>query len=168
MHIISISITHTIDTARDTHLREPDHANGENEGPDELDAGRDPPCRVIGAVLGRVVDDGGEEQADGDRPLVPGHNGTTDPLGRTLGLVHGDEDRDEPDTETGEDTADDEGGKVASTSLEGNTEAEDEAGDDDTDATANDVSDGGAEKSTWRNASVSQKGSLARDVTGGD
>ncbi len=130
-------------------LGEVEHAAGEDEGPDELDRDGDPPCGVVGAVLGRVVDDGGEEETDGDGPLVPGNDGTTNPLGRALGLVHGDEGRDETDTGTGEDTADDERREIAGTGLEGNTKAEDQAGDDDTDATTEDIGDGRTEESTW-------------------
>ena len=110
-----------------THLWEPKHTNSENERPDKLNARWDTPRRVVIAVLSRVVDDGGEEETDGDRPLVAGDDGAADPLGGALGLVHGDEGGDETDAETGEDTADDEGGEVEGTGLEGDAEAEDEA-----------------------------------------
>ena len=108
-------------------LGEVEHADGEDEGPDELNGDGDAPGGVVVAVLGRVVDDGGEEETDGDGPLVAGDDGAADPLGGALGLVHGDEGGDETDTETGEDTADDEGGEVEGTGLEGDAEAEDEA-----------------------------------------
>ena len=70
-----------------THLWEPDHTNGEDECPNKLDTRGDTPSRVVIAVLCRVVDDGGEEETDGDRPLVARDDGTTNPLGGTLGLV---------------------------------------------------------------------------------
>ena len=114
----------------------------EDEGADELDAGGDPPRRVVVAVLGRVVDDGREQETDGDRPLVAGHDGATDPLGRALGLVHGDEGGDETDAETGEDTAYDEDVHVVCSGLEGDTDGEDQAGDDDTNATTEVVGGG--------------------------
>ena len=133
-------------------LGEVEHAGGEDERPDELNCDGDAPCRVVRAVLGRVVDNGGEEETDRDRPLVARNDGTTDPLGRALGLVHGDEGGDETDTCTGEDTADDERGQVGSTSLECNTEAEDQAGGDDANATTEDISDGRTEQSTCTKA----------------
>ena len=105
-----------------TYLGQVEHTTCEDERPDELDTGGDTPCRVVIAVLSGVVDDGREQETDGDSPLVAGNDGTTDPLGRTLGLVHGDEDGHEADTETGEHTANDEGGPLVATRLEGNTE----------------------------------------------
>ena len=129
-------------------LREVEHADDEDERPDELDGDGDAPGGVVVAVLGRVVDDGGEEETDGDRPLVARDDGAADPLGGALGLVHGDEGGDETDAETGKDTADDEDGEGGRAGLEGNADAEDEAGDDNADATTDDVSDRGAKEST--------------------
>ena len=135
-------------TVQGTYLRKQEHADEEDEGPDELNGDGDAPGGVVVAVLGRVVDDGGEEETDGDRPLVAGNDGAADPLGGALGLVHGDEGGDETDTETGEDTADDEGGPLVATSLEGNTEREDESGNKDTAATTEVISDPSTEEST--------------------
>ena len=129
-------------------LREIEHAGREDERPDELDGDRDLPRGVVRAVLGCVVHDGGEQETDSDRPLVAGNDGTTDPLGRTLGLVHGDEGGDETDTGTGKDTADNEGGEVGSTRLESDTEGENQAGEDDAKATTKDISHGSTEKGT--------------------
>lgn len=134
--------------ARCTHLRKEPHAVEDDESPDELDGRRDTPCRMAVAVLGRVVDDGREQQTDGDGPLVAGDDGATDPFRCALGLVHGHEGGDETDTETGEDTADDEGRNVVGTGLEGDTEAEDEAGELDTVTTTEDIGDGSAEEGT--------------------
>ena len=103
---------------------------------------------MVVAVLGRVVDDGCEEETDGDRPLVSGHDGTTDPLGRALGLVHGDEGGYATDTGTGKDTADNEGGEVGSTRLESDTEGENQAGEDDAKATTKNIGHGSTEKGT--------------------
>ena len=105
---------------------------------------------MVIAALGTLVDTGGKQETDGDGPLVAGDDGPTDPLGGTLGLVHGDEGRDETDAETGEDTADDEGGEVEGAGLEGDAKAEDEGGADDADTTTNDIGDGSTEESTWR------------------
>ena len=101
---------------------------------------------MILAILGSVVDDGSEKETDGDRPLVPGDDGTTDPLWRALGLVHGDESRDQTDTETGEETTDDEGCPVVSAGLESDTKREDNACDNDTDTTTEDIRGGSAAK----------------------
>lgn len=110
---------------RITNLREPDHTDGEDERPDELDGGGDTPRRVVVTVLGGIVDDVCEQDTNGDGPLVARHDRTTDPLGRALGLVHGDEGRHETDTETGADTTDDEGSPLVAADLEGDTERED-------------------------------------------
>ena len=101
------------------------------------------------AVLGGIVDDGRKQQTDGDSPLVAGHDGAPDPLGRALGLVHGDEGGDETDTETCEDTANNEGRNVVGASLESDTKAEDDAGELNTVPTTDDIGDGSAEKGTW-------------------
>ena len=103
---------------------------------------------MVGAVLGRIVDDGGKKETDSDSPLVACYDCATDPLGRTLGLVHGDEGGYETDTGTGKDTADNEGGEVGSTRLESDTEGENQAGEDDAKATTKDISHGSTEKGT--------------------
>ena len=94
-------------------------------------------------VLGGVIDDGGKEKADGDGPLVARDDGATDPLGRALGLVHGDEGGDEADAGAREEAADDEGGPVVGAGLEGDAEGKDDAGDDDAHAAAEDVGERG-------------------------
>lgn len=134
-------------------LGEERHASSEDESPDELDAGGDLPGRVVGAVLSRVVDDGSEEETDGDGPLVARDDGTTNPLGRAFGLVHGDQARDHSNTETGEDTTDDEEWDGLSTHLEGNTEGEHQAGRDDTPLAAEEVTHGSGEESTEESTS---------------
>lgn len=110
----------------DTDLGQEDHAGAEDECPNELDGDRNAPCGVAVTVLGCVVDDGRQQETDGDGPLVACDDGTSDPLGGTLGLVHGDEGRDEADTQTSEDTADDKGRYVGGACLESDTEGKDE------------------------------------------
>ena len=97
-----------------------------------------------GAVLGGVVNDIGEEDADGDSELVAADDCAADPLGRTLGLVHGYEHGDETDAEAGEEAAGDEGSEVLCASLKGDTQAEDDAGGDERQAATDGVGDGGA------------------------
>jgi hypothetical protein len=43
---------------------------------------------MIRSVFSGVVEDTREEETDGDSPLVETDDGTTDPLGRALGLIH--------------------------------------------------------------------------------
>ena len=64
-----------------------------------------------------------------DRPKIKGNS--PNPLGRTLGLVHGDQHRNHSDTPTSEDTAHDEERKSGSSGLHGDTGHEDEDGEDD-------------------------------------
>jgi len=125
---------------------EDEHAASEDSCPDELEGDGNAVGGVVGAVLGAIVDDGSEEETNSDGPLVAGDNTTTDPFRCTLGLVHGDDGRDNTDTETSEDTTDDEEGDCGRTGLHGNTDGEDEAGEDDTVFTAHIVGDGGSEE----------------------
>ena len=53
---------------------EKDHARSENETPYELDGNRDLPRCVRVDVLGGVVDNGRDKEADGDRPLITGND----------------------------------------------------------------------------------------------
>ena len=131
-----------------TNLGQPDHTDGEDGGPDQLDAGGDTPGGVVITVLGGIIDDGGQQETDCDGPLVAGDDGTTNPFGRALGLVHGDEGRNETDTETGEDTADDEGSPLVATCLQTDTECEDEGGEENTAATTEVVGDPRASERT--------------------
>ena len=81
---------------------------------------------MVWSVLGRVVENVGEEDTDGDGPLVATDDGTTDPLGGALGLIHRDQSGDQTDTETSKDTTGDEERKLSGCSLESDTEGEDE------------------------------------------
>jgi hypothetical protein len=58
-------------------LGEEDHTDGENETPNELQSDGELPRRMVGPVLGGIVDDTGEEKTDGDRPLVTGDDCAT-------------------------------------------------------------------------------------------
>jgi hypothetical protein len=58
-------------------LGEEDHTDGENETPNELESDGELPRRMVGPVLGGIVDDTGEEKTDGDRPLVTGDDCAT-------------------------------------------------------------------------------------------
>lgn len=66
-------------------LGKDEHATGEDSSPDELKSDSNTVGGVVGAVLGAIVDDGSKEEADGNSPLVASDDGTTNPLGRTVG-----------------------------------------------------------------------------------
>ena len=97
---------------------------------------------MIGSVLGSIVENGGEEEPDRNTPLVEADNGTTDPLGRALGLIHWNQGGDHTDTETGPGTADDEGSKRSGGRLNGDTDREDETRYNKTPFTAKDITEG--------------------------
>ncbi len=80
--------------------------------------------------------------------MVARDDGTTDPFGRALCLVHGYEARDHTDTETGKDTTDDEERNSDGSSLHGYTDAEDSASGDDTHSSTEEVCHRSSEEST--------------------
>lgn len=63
------------------------HAHDQDNGPGKLDGDRNPVTAGIVPVLGRVVDNGSEKEANGDGELICAYNGTANPFGRSLGLV---------------------------------------------------------------------------------
>ena len=83
-------------------LGQDQHSADEDDGPGELHGNGDPVTPGVVAVGGRVVDDGRDEQADGDGSLIHAHDGTADPFGRRLGLVQRDDGTEETDAESGE------------------------------------------------------------------
>ena len=109
------------------HLGKEDHANSKNCSPDKLDRNGNPIRGMIRSVLGSVVENTREEETDGDGPLVETDDGTTDPLGRALGLIHRNQSGDQTHADTSEDTADDEERNGCCRSLESNTDGEDQA-----------------------------------------
>ena len=81
---------------------------------------------MIRSVLRGIVENGREEEPDSNTPLVEADDGTTDPLGRALGLIHWNQGGDHTNTETGPDTTNDEGRKSSCGGLKGDTDREDE------------------------------------------
>jgi hypothetical protein len=88
-----------------------------------LNGNRNTPGCVIRTVPGRIVNDGSEQETDGDSPLVTRNDGTTNPFGRAgirvsilvllehalnlpFGLIHRDQARNHTDTKTGKYTTD--------------------------------------------------------------
>ena len=90
------------------HLRKEGHATSKDCSPNKLDRDGDSIRGMIRSVLGSVVENTREEQTDGDSPLVETDDGTADPLGRALGLIHWNHSGDQTHAETSEDTTDDE------------------------------------------------------------
>ena len=70
------------------------------------------------------------------------------PLGRTFGLVHGDQHGNHSNTQTGEDAAHDEEGKREGSGLHGDTGGEDEDGEDDRPSPTEEICGGGGKEST--------------------
>jgi hypothetical protein len=114
------------------HLRKEEHATSKNGSPDKLDRNGNPVRGVIRSVLGSVVEDTGEEETDGDSPLVETDDSTTDPLGGALRLIHRDQSGDQTHAETSKNTADDEHRNSRCRGLESDTDGEDQTGRNDT------------------------------------
>jgi len=85
--------------------------------------------------------------------LVARDNGTTDPLGGALCLVHRYETRHHTDTETSKDTTDDKERDLHGCCLHGDTNSEDEACGDDAQSSTEIICHGGSEESTEEGAS---------------
>lgn len=67
-----------------------EHSTDKDQGPGKLDGNGNAVGAGVLALVGGVVDDGGEQEADGDGELVASDDGTADPLGSRLSLVEGD------------------------------------------------------------------------------
>jgi hypothetical protein len=80
---------------------------------------------VAWSIFGPIVENVGEENTNGNSELIATDDGTTDPLGRALGLIHRDQSGDQTDAETGKHTTDDEDNKFSGCSLESDTDGED-------------------------------------------
>jgi hypothetical protein len=59
-----------VNTDESAHLRKEGHATSENRSPDELNRNGNAIRGVIRSVLGGVVENVGEEDTNGDSPLV--------------------------------------------------------------------------------------------------
>jgi hypothetical protein len=89
-----------------------------------------------------IVDQRGQKQTDGDAQLVGTNDETTNPLGKSLGLVHGNLDRDKTDTETSEESTGNEHTLLGGSDLKNDTEVErNGSADNDTPLAASDVGD---------------------------
>jgi hypothetical protein len=94
--------------SRETHDEEA--TNEEHGGEEDLQTDGDAPTGGRLDLLGSEVDELGDEDTDGDGELVERDDGSTDGRRSGLGLVHGNHHRDEADSPSGDDSADDETG----------------------------------------------------------
>lgn len=135
-------------------LGQEDAANEQDDGPCELHSDGNAVGSCVRAIFGGVVDDGGEQKTDGDSELVGTNNNTTNPFGRSLGLVERDGSTDHTDTVTSEEPTSDEERDRSCDSLQDDTDAEDDVASDETKTTTKDVGSGsssqGTEESTGR------------------
>ena len=67
------------------------HSSDEDETPSELDGNWDTVRASVITILGRVVDDGSNEETDSNGKLVASDNCTSNPFRCRLGLVQGNE-----------------------------------------------------------------------------
>jgi len=93
-------------------LGEHEETETEDKTPSELDTDGDSVRSRVGSVLGKVDDDGGQHDTDGDTELVSGNEGSSDLSGTDLGHVKNDDGGDETDTNTGDDTTNDDSGET--------------------------------------------------------
>jgi hypothetical protein len=110
---------------KSAHLGKKEHTKGKNCGPDELHCNWDAIRGMIRSLFGGVVDDVGEEETNGDSKLVKTNDSTTNPLGGTLGLVHGNQSGNQTDTETSPGTTKDKEGNGSCSRLDADTHGED-------------------------------------------
>jgi hypothetical protein len=129
-------------------LRKPDATDEENDGPGELNSDGDTVRAGIIPILGGVVDDSSKQETDGNSELVTADNGTTNPLGGSLGLIEGDGGTDHTDAVASEETSSNEHGDSGSNGLEDNTYTEDDVADNETQAATKEIGGRRGSKST--------------------
>ena len=112
-------------------FRQEQKADAQDQGPGELNPNGDSIRSRIIAVLGRVIDAGGQKQTDRDAELVAGHNGPTDLAGRNFGHVENDDGGHEAHPEPGNETAGHHEAQSVGRDLEDDTDDEHKAPEDD-------------------------------------
>jgi hypothetical protein len=144
-------------------IGEDQHAADEDDGPGKLDGNGDAVAAGVLAVLGGVVDDGGQEETDGDGELVGTDDGSSDPLGGGFRLVKWDcllagfyipdwgrhtQSRDQTNTETGKEATSKEHGDIRGGTLQDDSQVEHLGRGNQTPATTNQVTHGSSTQST--------------------
>jgi hypothetical protein len=148
-------------------LGEESKTNGEDDGPEELDANGDTVGASVATVLGCVHNAVGDEDTNSDAELVTSNDSTANLLGGNLGHVQNDNGRDKSDTETSNETTSSHHTKTSGGNLKDTADTEDGTSENDGETTANEVGkitgNDGTEESTGR-----QDGGDERLVRGGD
>ena len=148
-------------------LGKPDATNEENDSPGELNSDGNTVRAGIVPVLGGVIDDSSKQQTDGDSKLVATDDGTTNPLGCSLGLVQGNSGTDHTNTVTSEETSSNEHGDSGSSSLKDDTDTEDDVADNKTETATKEISSGCGSQSTEEGTSREDRDDQ-RGLFGGD
>ena len=149
-------------------LGKPDATDEEDNSPGELDSDRNAVRASVIPVLGGIVDDGSKQKTNGNGKLVATDNGTTDPLGGSLGLVERNGSRDHTDSVTSEETTSNKQGDISSNGLEDNTKTEDNVAGNETKAATEEIgSRGGSqgtEEGTGREDRDNERGLVGGDI----
>lgn len=148
-------------------LGKPDATSEEDNGPGELDSNGNAVRASVVPVLGGIVDDGSKQKTNGDGKLVATDNGTTDPLGGSLGLVERNGGRDHTDSVTSEETTSNKQGDISSNGLENNTKTEDNVAGNETKATTEEIGSRGGSQGTEKGTSREDRDN-ERGLVGGD
>lgn len=120
----------------------------DNDGPCELHSNRNAVRSTVVALLGCIVNDGGEKKTNGNCKLVAADDGTADPFRAGFRLVERDGSRDHAYTVAREETACDEHGNFGRSSLQDDSEAENDAAGDEAKTSTKKVSDGSSRQSS--------------------
>jgi hypothetical protein len=176
-------------------LGEAEETESEDGTPGELDSDGDSVSAVVRSVLGKVDDDGGQHDTDGDGELVskreevrvsleratnttakrgsPRDQSTSNLSGANFRHVENDDGRDETDTETGNDTTDDDGGETFSSKHldDDSDEVDGTTGDDggpSSDHVGGVTGDEGTKEGTGRQDRDDERGLGSADLFGAD
>jgi len=154
-------------------LGEAEETESEDGTPGELDSDGDSVSAVVRSVLGKVDDDGGQHDTDGDGELVSRDQSTSNLSGANFRHVENDDGRDETDTETGNDTTDDDGGETFSSKHldDDSDEVDGTTGDDggpSSDHVGGVTGDDGTKEGTGRQDRDDERGLGSTDLFGAD
>lgn len=90
----------TLSVGKSRRLGKEEDANTEEKSPEEVEAVGDSPGSTAGVVVGSPVDHFGTPDTEGNKELVARDDEASDNGRSTLGLVHGDGDRESTDSKT--------------------------------------------------------------------
>lgn len=149
-------------------LGQQEHTDTQDKTPQDLDGQWDSVTSWRVDLVGTLVDTSSQEDTDGDGPLVTGDDGTSDPLGRSLGLVQWNSGRDETNTQTGNNSTGQEERDRVGGGLQSSTQVEDDKRrDDQTPTSTQGIVDGRSKQSTDKGTG-GQDGDDQRGFTGAE